>query len=354
MGKLYSSLKFLRFADHIEALRQETVCAPVHIRIKPTNVCNHNCWYCAYRVDHLQLGAEMVERDAIDREKMFEIVDDCIDMGVKAITFSGGGDPLVYKPLPEVVERLAAGGIRVATLTNGANLKGRMAEVFAQHGTWVRISIDAWDDASYARARGIHVGEFTRVCANMRDFAKLGSRCVLGISFIVTHDNHAHILEACRLFKDLGVNHVKFSGAVVANDGAANNAYHRPIMAATSDQITAAKELNDGHFTVIDHYHELEERFDKTYTRCPFLQYLTVIGADAAVYTCQDKAYTHSGLLGSIRERSFKEFWFSDANRVRLYAFNPAESCRHHCVSHSKNLAILDVLAIDPEHGCFV
>ncbi|MBF0154405.1 MAG: radical SAM protein [Magnetococcales bacterium] len=354
MSQLYSSMKFLRFANHLEALRQGTVCAPVHIRIKPTNICNHDCWYCAYRVQHLQLGEEMVERDTLDRAKMFEIVDDCIDMGVKAVTFSGGGDPLVYKPLPEVVERLAAGGIRVATLTNGANLKGHMAEVFARHGTWVRVSIDAWDDASYARARGIAEGEFTRVCANMRAFAELRSRCVLGISFIVTQDNHQHILEACRIFKELGVNHVKFSGAVVANEGAANNAYHRPIMAATSEQIHAAKALNDSHFTVIDHYHELEERFDKSYTRCPFLQYLTVIGADATVYTCQDKAYTQAGLLGSIRERSFKEFWFSEENRQRLYGFNPAEKCRHHCVSHSKNLAILDVLAIDPEHGYFV
>ncbi|MBF0426617.1 MAG: radical SAM protein [Magnetococcales bacterium] len=354
MGTLYSSLKFLHFADHLEALRQGTVRAPIHIRIKPTNICNHDCWYCAYRVDHLQLGEVMVERDTIPREKMFEIVDDCIAMGVKAITFSGGGDPLVYKPLPEVVERLAAGGVRVATLTNGANLKGRMAEVFARHGTWVRISIDAWDDASYAHARRIPEGEFSRVCANMRAFTALDSRCVLGISFIVTRENHAHILEACRIFKDLGVNHVKLSGAVVANDGAENNAYHRPIKAATGDQIAAAKALSDSRFTVIDHYHELEERFDKSYTTCPFLQYLTVIGADSAVYTCQDKAYTQLGLLGSIRDRSFREFWFSEENRHRLYTFNPAENCHHHCVSHSKNLAILDVLAIDPEHGNFV
>jgi sulfatase maturation enzyme AslB (radical SAM superfamily) len=188
----------------------------------------------------------------------------------------------------------------------------------------------------------------------MRAFVNLGTRCVLGISFIVTHDNHQHILQACRLFKELGVNHVKFSGVVIANEGSANNDYHRSIMQETSAQIAAAQALNDAHFTVIDHYHELEDRFDKSYTQCPFLQFLTVIGADAAVYTCQDKAYTDSGLLGSIRDRSFKEFWFSEENRQNLFQFNPMLQCRHHCVSHSKNLAILDVLSIDPEHGCFV
>ncbi|MBF0183174.1 MAG: radical SAM protein [Magnetococcales bacterium] len=354
MKKLYSSLKFLRFSDHIDALRTQSVCAPVHIRIKPTNICNHDCWYCAYRVDHLQLGADMVERESLSYEKMSEIVDDCISMGVKAVTFSGGGDPLVYKNLPEMIERLANGGVRVATLTNGANLKGKMAEALARHATWVRISLDAWDDASYARFRGIKEGDFSKLCDNIRAFVAMGDRCVLGISFIVTHENYTHILETSRLLKSLGVNHIKFSGVVIANEGHNNNEYHSQIMQETSAQIEAAKALNDARFTIIDHYHELEERFDKSYTQCPFLQFLTVIGADATVYTCQDKAYTEAGTLGSIRDRSFKEFWFSEENKKKLFQFNPSESCRHHCVTHSKNLAILDLLSIDPEHGFFV
>ncbi|WP_130472700.1 radical SAM protein [Candidatus Magnetaquicoccus inordinatus] len=354
MKKLYSPLKFLRYTNHIEALRSQSVCAPVHIRIKPTNICNHDCWYCAYRVDHLQLGADMVEREALSYEKMVEIVDDCISMGVQAVTFSGGGDPLVYKHLPEMVERLAKGGIRVATLTNGANLKHKIAETIAQYATWVRISIDAWDDASYAQSRRIKEGDFSKLCDNIRSFVHLGSRCVLGISYIVTHENYQHIVQASQLFKELGVNHVKFSGVVVANSGSANREYHQSIMRETSAQIAAAQSLNDAHFTVIDLYHELDERFEKSYTQCPFLQFLTVIGADACVYTCQDKAYTEAGLLGNIRDRSFKEFWFSAENRQKLFQFNPAIQCRHHCVTHSKNLALLELLAIDPEHGCFV
>ncbi|MBF0308874.1 MAG: radical SAM protein [Magnetococcales bacterium] len=354
MATLYSSLKFLRFQEHLQALRQQTVVAPVHIRIKPTNRCNHDCWYCAYKVSHLSLGETMAEKDAIPQGKMFRIIDDVVAMGVKAVTFSGGGEPLIYKPLPECVERLAKGGVRVASLTNGANLKGRIAEAFARYGTWVRISIDAWDDDSYSLARHIPLGSFTRVADNIRAFTSRSTACVLGISFIVTTDNHTHLLEACRRFKDLGVNHVKVSGAVVANSGAENNRYHAPIKDEVRRQIDQALKLSDARFSVINHYHELEERFDKHYTFCPFLQFLTVIGADLNVYTCQDKAYTTSGLLGSIRERSFREFWFSEENRARLFAFDPSRSCHHHCVSHTKNLAILEFLAIDPEHGLFV
>lgn len=351
---LYSHLKFLRFTEQLSALRQGTVAAPVHIRIKPTNRCNHNCWYCAYRFDDLKLGEDMNEADAIPEDKMMEIIDDVVAMGVKAVTFSGGGEPLLYRPLPDVIERLAAGGVKVATLTNGANLKGRVAEALARHATWVRISIDAWDDDSYVKSRGARPGEFTRLLENMRAFVATGTSCTLGVSLIIGENNHDRIVDVCRILKDVGVNHVKLSGAVVGNTGADNNAYHRRFAETANVQISQALKLCDDRFQVINHYHELEERFDKSYTTCPFLQFLTVIGADQTVYTCQDKAYTRDGVLGSIRDRSFKDFWFSEENRAKLRGFDPSRLCGHHCVSHAKNLAILDYLSLDPEHGAFV
>ncbi|MBF0447822.1 MAG: radical SAM protein [Magnetococcales bacterium] len=354
MSILYSSLKFLRFQEHLEALKNRQVLAPVHVRIKPTNRCNHDCWYCAYKVDHLQLGDDMVEADAIPEKKMREIVDDLIAMQVKAVTFSGGGEPLLYKSLPETIERLALGGVKVASLTNGTNLKGRMADAFAQHATWVRISLDGWDDASFSRIRGCRDGEFSRVVDNIRQFAQRQSNCTVGISYVITQENYQHTYDVCALFKQAGANHIKLSGVVVDNEGSVNNRYHQSIMAAVSEQIQQAQQLNDERFSVVNHYHELEERFDKSYTFCPYLLFLPVIGADQVVYSCHDKAYNKSGEWGSIKDRSFQSFWFSEENRLRMYGLDPSKSCRHHCVAHSRNLAILEYLNIDPDHGVFV
>lgn len=354
MTVLYSNLKFLRYADHVEALQERRVVAPVHIRIKPMNRCNHDCWYCAYRVSNLQLGEDIDYDDTIPEDKMYEIADDIIEMGVKAVTFSGGGEPLLYKPLPGVVKKLAEAGVKVATLTNGSNLKGKMADAFAEYGTWVRVSTDAWDDASFSESRGIKGGEFTKLLQNMKDFSARGSKCVLGISFIVDEKNCTHLYDVCKMFKDAGVNHVKFSGVVVSNSGAENNAYHDRIRDVVTEQINKSKTLADDKFGVINHYHELDDRFQKDYTICPYLQFLTVIGADCVVYTCQDKAFTESGTLGSIKDRRFKDFWFSEENRKRLFELDPSKECTHHCVSHGKNLALMDILSIDPDHGPFV
>jgi MoaA/NifB/PqqE/SkfB family radical SAM enzyme len=355
MSKLYSNLKFLQYGDRIDAWREGYMVAPVHVRIKPINRCNHACWYCAYRADDLQLGEGMDLSDKIPEEKMGEIVDDLIAMKVKAVTFSGGGEPLLYRPLPDVIERLGSAGISVASLTNGSNLKGRMADAFARWGTWIRVSLDAWDNDSYAQARGVDKGQFTQLLRNITDFSARGSACVLGVSFIVGEANHGHVLDLCRQLKDAGVNHVKVSGAVVANDREANNLYHRRLASTVGEQIRLAQqELGDDRFAVIDHYHELDDLFAKSYRTCPFLQFLTVIGADCRVYTCQDKAYTQGGLLGSIRDRSFRDFWFSEENRQRVHGLDPSVSCRHHCVAHGKNQVLHEVLSIDPNHACFV
>ena len=145
MVSVYADAKLVLFPDRIEALRAGDTTAPIHIRVKPTNVCNHSCSYCAYRADDLSLGSDMNVRDRIPREKMLELIEDFISMGVRAVTFSGGGEPMLYPHIVETVERLAEGGIKIGSLTNGSRLNGKVADAFARHATWVRVSIDGWD-----------------------------------------------------------------------------------------------------------------------------------------------------------------------------------------------------------------
>lgn len=351
---VYSALKTFRYTERLRDISEGRVPAPIHIRIKPTNQCNHSCWYCAYRVDHLALGADMVESDAIPEAKMNEIVDDLIAMDVKAVTFSGGGEPLLYKPLPDTIERLSRAGIKIGCLSNGANLQGRFADALAQYGTWVRISIDAWDDESYTRSRGAKDGAFSKLLNNLKAFHKRDTLCTVGVSLIVGEDNHEHIFEVCEKLKATGVQHVKLSAAVISNDVRTNNAYHQPLLDGVGRQIERTQTLQDENFQVVNHFHTLSERFEKPYPTCPSLNVMTVIGADQKVYTCQDKAYTATGMLGSIAEQSFKTLWFSGENRHRLQNLNPQTTCRHHCVSHAKNMVLWDYLNLDDEHIAFI
>jgi MoaA/NifB/PqqE/SkfB family radical SAM enzyme len=336
--------------------RDARAMAPVHVRIKPMNHCNQGCWFCAYRADGLDLGDEMNLQSRIPEPKMFEIAADLGHMGVRAVTFSGGGEPLLYKKLPETIEALARGGVRTAAITNGSNLKGRIADALAEHGSWVRVSIDAGNDETYCRTRNLkpETRPFSCLLENLAAFARRRSRCTLGVSFIIHEGSAGQIVEACRQFKAAGVSHVKLSGVIVGNDVAANKAYHDRIVARATEQIAQAMDLASSEFSVVNHYHGLSDNFIKPYRTCPMLRFLTVIGADCSVYTCQDKAYTERGRLGSIRDRSFAEFWFSAENQRALDEIDPAASCQHHCAAHRKNLLLSDFAALDRDHLAFV
>jgi MoaA/NifB/PqqE/SkfB family radical SAM enzyme len=296
----------------------------------------------------------MFRRDFIPKDKMQEILEDFNEMGVKAVTFSGGGEPFCYSYLLDAVKFLSKTRIKFACLTNGSRLEGELAEVFSQYGTWLRVSIDGWDEESYAFYRKVPKGEFDRVINNISNFKKLGGRCYLGVSLIVDKKNASHVFEFTKMLKSIGVDSVKISPCIVSNDGQENNKYHKPFFNSVKEQVKKAKQdLSDKKFEIFDAYHELDTKFKKDYDWCPYIQILPVIGADLNVYPCQDKAYNlKEGLIGSIRKQRFKDFWFYDKNK--FYAIIPSRVCNHHCVANEKNRMILEYLWADKEHLEFV
>lgn len=354
MAILNTNLKIFNYPDKIKSLPGglDTVLPPVHVRIKPTNICNHDCWFCAYRQDDFQLGETMVERDQIPLDKMMEIVDDLIDMGVQAATFSGGGEPFVYPHLLKTVRRLADSGIAFASLTNGSRLSGELAEVFAAHGTWVRVSLDGWDGPSYAKFRSVKETEFAKVLAHMEAFKKLGGKCMLSTVIVVGHENGPHVHELVSRLAPLGMDSIKISPVIVSNDGAENTAYHAKHFELVKDQV--ARAIADfGRYTEIsDAFDNQLHTFDKAYDWCPMLQIRPVIGADLNIYSCQDKAYNPDGLLFSIKDRRFKDAWM--ANKAQFLRVDPTKHCNHHCVAHGSNKLLLEYLDADPDHVPFV
>ena len=356
MKSKYSKLKVFHYPDKLNSLSKESpkILPPIHVRIKPNNMCNHHCWYCAYHQDDFQLGRDMLMKDQIPEQKMMEIIDDIAEMGVKAVTFSGGGEPLYYKHIDKALQKLAEYKISFAALTNGSYLKETTADLFAEYGTWLRISMDGWDDQSYKEYRRCKDGEYTKIINNIARFKQRNTDCVLGISFILDKNNVAHLESQLQLFKSIGVDSVKLSAVIVSNDANENNLYHQPIYQQTRKKIIDLKlKLEDETFEIFDAYHEINENFLKDFDWCPYTQIKPVIGADQNIYTCQDKAYNlENGLMGSIKEQSFKSFWYS--HKDNFFKVKPSEDCYHHCVVNSHNKSIIEYINLDKEHLYFV
>jgi len=354
----YGNLKIIWHSDKLDALREGKVTAPLNVRIKPTNRCDHNCFYCSYHPESENiLSEEFKSSDEIPREKMMEVLKDFKEIGVKSLTYSGGGEPLIYPFIEEAFEKTLDSGIDLSIITNGQKLSGEKAKYLA-NAKWVRISLDASNQESFHKSRRVPLKLFGKLEKNIVSFSGIKkSDCELGINFVVHHLNQGEVYEAARFFKELGVNHIKFTPRWIDKKGEWIN-YHRPFKEGVIEQIAKAKELVDENFSIFDTYKndfELTGVPERAYSTCPIMQIVPVIGADSVVYFCHDKTYTREGALGSIKKQSFKDLWFGKEAKEKFKKFNPKKECQQHCTYDARNLLITDAIkSYDKNHINFI
>lgn len=362
MEGVYSQSKIAFHKEKLESLAKREVTAPIYVRIKPTNKCNHRCFYCSYDPEFGYLLSERKNiDDEIPKEKMIEILDNLKDIGVKAVTYSGGGEPLVYPYIVEAMQKTLESGIELSAITNGQNLDGRRAELLAK-SEWVRISADYCNSELFVKHRKISESFFEKEEKNIQDFSKIKkSECELGINFLITHLNADKIYDSAKFFKDLGVNHIRFSPIYVpkrnklSQEG--SEKYHFPFKKKVSEQIERARELENKNFKIFNNY---EADFDsvikskRTYSRCFMMETTPIIAANQNVYFCHDKAYSDAGLLGSIKNCAFKDLWFSPEAKKIFRNFNPQESCKHKCTADNRNIEIGRIIGNLDNLGRFI
>jgi len=350
----YSNLKIFAHPQKLQSITEGHRTAPLYVRIKPTNKCNHNCNYCHYASgQYLDLQGQE-NRNQIPWEKMQEIITDFAEMGVKALTFSGGGEPLLYPHITEAMKLILDNHIDLSIITNGSLLRGEAAELLAR-AKWVRISLDAGTRETYAQIRGISLESFSKVCANLENFAgQKNKECELGINFVVNQENAGEIYQAGKLMHDLGVNHIKYTARMTNNV----DEYHRDFKEDVIEQIKRVKkELQSDRFAVINLYEsdfDLSAIFERQYTNCVMKEIVTVIAADCKVYYCHDKAYLKNGIIGDIKEKSFQDVWFSPETTEKFNSFDASKECRHHCVYDDRNILLNTFLSLNKNHINFI
>ena len=103
---------------------------PIHIQFLPTNACNLRCNFCSCS-----------ERDrglSMDWAKVPGVIRELHHLGCKAVTITGGGEPLMYPHINDTIWAFTNVGIKVGLVTNGELLyyhTGALRDV-----TWCRIS----------------------------------------------------------------------------------------------------------------------------------------------------------------------------------------------------------------------
>jgi cyclic pyranopterin phosphate synthase len=145
-----------------------------NLRISVTDRCNIRCFYCMPETD-----VHFVDRrEILDFEEIERFVRIAVTLGVTKLRLTGG-EPLLRRDLPVLVERLAAiPGIRDLALTTNGVLLAEQAEPLYRAGLRrLNVHIDTLD-----RERFLHItrrDDLPRVLAGLDAARRLGYRVKL-------------------------------------------------------------------------------------------------------------------------------------------------------------------------------
>jgi len=349
--------------DRLIALRKGEQPPPVHIHFIISDLCNQDCGFCAYRIEGYTEKFSIIEADGtrnhnpnrmMSYEKASEIIQDCGRLGVKAIQFTGGGEPTVHPQCAGLMTLAQSLGIETAIVTNGVRLDKVIEPVMAS--TWIRISIDAATEETYCGVRRVPGDHWRRMLKNVRELVErrnaTKSPLTIGVGYVVTRENYREVYDGCALARDLGVDNIRISAMFQQDDAV----YFKGFHGEAAQLCKQAEGLSTDQFTVINRFGERVSDLElghPDYKDCAYQHFVAYIGADLNVYRCCVLSYTERGTVGSLQEQTFADLWESKIKQD-LYADFDARGCPR-CQFNDKNHAINSLIEHLPvEHGNFV
>ena len=88
------------------------------------------------------------------RDILLNTCKDFVDMGVRAVNWTGGGEPTINSHLKEAITYLGKNNIKMGMFTNGTLLdKWDLFETIVDNMTWLRFSVDAGTRETYNSIR---------------------------------------------------------------------------------------------------------------------------------------------------------------------------------------------------------
>ncbi len=128
---------------------------PITIHLAPTDACNLECEWCS---------TQKRGKNVLKFSEVKGIIDTYVDLGIKSLELTGGGDPIVYPHLEETIHYAKdEKGLDVGMITNGL-LLDRVEENALKKLTWMRISLSGLEfnqDADYFSLDTTRFPEFT-------------------------------------------------------------------------------------------------------------------------------------------------------------------------------------------------
>lgn len=336
--------KLLWHRERVEAwLRGERV-APITIDGALTRRCNFRCVYC-----YGQLQANDEKR--MTRDVIFRFLDDCAEIGVKAISLVSDGESTCSPHVYDAITRGKANGLDMALGTNGYLLKEERLEEILPCLTYLRFNISAGEPRRFAEIMGCKEEHFHQVHHIIKECVRIkkekGLDVTIGLQMVLMPQFADQIMPLVDLGEKAGADYTvikhcsddEFSSLGIDYD------QYGDLTELLKDAETRS---TDSHLVKVKWSKILSGR-TRIYTKCfgpPFIIQLSGSGLVAPCGMLFNKRYKKYH-IGNIADTSFKELWKGERywdvmNMIASDKFD-TKICGSLCLQHKVNEFLWDV-----------
>jgi cyclic pyranopterin phosphate synthase len=341
-----------RAIEHIET----GYTSPVLIEVDPSNACNHGCSFCLSSYIHFDKykGAETFSRALMPRDMLLALCRDFVDMGVRAVNWTGGGEPTLNKHLKEAIEYCGKNNIQMGMFTNGTLFdKWDMFETLVQNMTWVRISVDAGSKETYndvRKAKGKQ--DWDKMVSNLQRLIEVNeahnNRIDIGVGYVISPDTYHGIIDFAEFFKDYNLTYCQYKPEIVIREDGGQQRELEFWTKKVSPMLEEAQRILGSKYQANNYkFEDLvtdRDNFGREYKECLGSQLSPCVGADGHVYVCTNHRGWKQYSYGNLSDNSFKDIWQNISKRQEImHKIEKVEcfkNCTKLCKPHESNKAL--------------
>lgn len=269
-----------------------------------TNACNLHCLHC------LNSSGEKQENE-LTTQQALQVIDQLSDAGVSCLSLSGG-EPLLRKDIPILLQHLATKNIRIDIATNGTVMNKHLLACLQETPVFqVQVSIDGTGD-QHDRFRG-KKGTFRTACKTIGKLRDQGM--TVSLSTTVTAQNAGQLETVIELALTLDCQGIKIIPFLPAGRG---QEHAQSLLLNAEDRLRLSRiidkkrmELKDRLeiFTEVDFSFLLRQPTGKTGNGpmfCSAGHDSISIDPDGTVYPCP---FLRDFPLGKLPSDTLQEIW---------------------------------------------
>ena len=164
---------------------------------------------------------ETFNRSIMPRHILMGVCEDMVEMGVKAVNWTGGGEPTLNPHLKEAITYMGNNNIPMGMFTNGVLLdKFDLFDTLVDNMTWVRISVDAGREETYNWIRRSPKNQdWNKMRQNLSRLIEVNNeknkKIDIGVGMVITPDTWEEIVDYAEAFKDFDLDYCQFKPEIV-------------------------------------------------------------------------------------------------------------------------------------------